>query len=168
MRRQKEHDFYKYWAKLEASDRAPPIEEEIKPESAFAFDAVYLAALTLDKIIKEKGTGFYHYWDFLQKDTTCIRGSLNFFKVDYPVFLIDFTMTLLEFPKGFMHGFTDLKFLTYPLLSEISYLISSRGDFFFSERLNELFRERLNLPIKGIGHMPKACGSQRILIYSFV
>ena len=58
MKRQKEHEFYKYWVALEASDRAPPIEEEIKPESAFAFDAVYLAALTLDKIIKEKGIEF--------------------------------------------------------------------------------------------------------------
>ena len=55
MKRQKAHDYYRYMKEAGLSNAPPPIGNEIKEESAFAFDAVYLAAITLDKIINTKG-----------------------------------------------------------------------------------------------------------------
>ncbi|XP_066915175.1 gamma-aminobutyric acid type B receptor subunit 2-like [Clytia hemisphaerica] len=57
MKRQKAHDYFRYMKEAGLSNEPPPIDNEIKEESAFAFDAVYLAAITLDKIIKTKGKG---------------------------------------------------------------------------------------------------------------
>lgn len=58
---QKKQDYSKYWEGRNPGESVPDITKELLKDSMFAFDAVYLAAKTLDTVIKEKGMFLYTY-----------------------------------------------------------------------------------------------------------